>query len=125
MVWGTMTALDTLVYDNPKEIYANIPFILDAMEKGSVITKDHGVILLAKLSSLTQYEQGCFTLLMEQLTICPGKQLPMYAEKSLIAVTDKNSASFKKTLLSRNADLEKNSQKKRIDKVLKKVGQIK
>lgn len=122
MIWGAMTALDTVVFANPTDIYKHLTTILDAMDKGSVITKDHGVVLLAKLSSIDKYEKQCFSLLLEQLIRCSAKQLPMYAEKSKIAVNDKNSTAFKKVLLARYDDLEKESQRKRIAKVLKKLG---
>jgi hypothetical protein len=58
---------------------------------------------------------------MEQLKGCPFKQLPMYAEKSVIAVTDKNKNEFIGLLKSRMQVLEKDSQRKRIGKIIKKI----
>jgi hypothetical protein len=58
---------------------------------------------------------------MEQLKFCPAKQLPQYAEKSVIAISDSNKQAFVELLEKRMKELEKDSQKKRIEKVLRKL----
>jgi hypothetical protein len=47
--------------------------------------------------------------------------LLMYAEKSVIAVTDKNKNDFIGLLKLRMQVLEKDSQRKRIEKIIKKI----
>jgi hypothetical protein len=56
--------------------------------------------------------------LIDQLTICPIKQLPMYSEKSLIAVNPANKKQFAKFLESRLPETDKVSRKKRIEKII-------
>src|SRR4029079_8436316 len=50
LVWGAMSALDTIAAVEAKALYTRLPEILDAAEKGSVIAKDKAVSLLCKLS---------------------------------------------------------------------------
>lgn len=124
MVWGAMTALDTIASINPQDIYKLLPEIIEALNKGSVITIDHGVSILAKLSSLSKYSKSIFPLLIKELQRCPAKQLPMYAEKSLIAASASNKKEFLGLLKKRLPELEKTSQRKRIEKVISKINNV-
>ncbi len=121
LVWGSMIALDTITEEKPKEIYKNLIEILEATDSGSVITKDHGIGILIKLASNSDFQKDAFPLLMEQLRICVPKQLPMYAERSLLAINKNNKNEFIELLYSRMSELEKDNQKKRIEKVIKKI----
>ena len=119
--WGAMTTLNALTLEDPKAIYAALPKIISAADNGSVITNDHCVGILIKLCTITTYADDAFTLLNERLKTCPTNQLPMYAEQTLPIINDKNKATFKSTLLSRLDEIEKESKRKRVEKVLKKV----
>jgi hypothetical protein len=121
LIWGAMTALYTVASVNPEGVFELLPAIMPAIDKGSVITIDHGVGILAKLSAISGYTEITFPLLMEQLRKCPSKQLPMYAEKSLCAVHPENRKEFIDLLLSRLPEMDKESQKTRIKKVIKAV----
>lgn len=121
LVWGAMTALDTITLENPELIYAAIAKIIDVANKGSVITKDHAINILIKLCSVEQYTDHAFTLLIAQLESCPTNQLPMYAEHAIAIVNDKNKAVFVNTLSSRLDDIEKDTKRKRVEKVIKKL----
>ena len=95
--------------------------ILATADQGSVITKDHAVAILVKLAGLEAYADDCVELLLEQLMKSPNNQFPMYAEMSLAAINGKNQKRFEKVLNERLGGLEKDSQKKRVMKVLKKA----
>jgi hypothetical protein len=118
--WGAMTAINTITLENPKVIYASLVKIISAADRGSVITKDYGVNILIKLCSLKQYADNAFSLLIEQLLSSPTNQLPMYAEKAMPIINDKNKTLFIKTLTSRVGDIEKDTKRKRVEKVIKK-----
>jgi hypothetical protein len=49
MVWGAMTALDTITLEDPDATYSALTRIIAAADSGSVITKDHAVSILIKL----------------------------------------------------------------------------
>lgn len=121
LVWGAMTALNAITLENPEVIYLSLEKIVDITYKGSVITKDHGVNILIKLCSIKPYADHAFTLLIEQLKKCPTNQLPMYAENAISIVNDKNKSLFIKTLSSRLGDIEKDTKRKRVEKLIKKL----
>jgi hypothetical protein len=121
LVWGAMTALDQIALAVPADVFGLLPQIRQSAETGSVITRDHAVGILTKLASLEPYAKTCFPLLIEQLKYCPNNQFPMYAEMSLAVAMDKNRVALHKTISARMDRLDKESQKKRVLKVLKQL----
>jgi hypothetical protein len=121
LVWGAMTALDQIALAAPQKVFGLLPKVRTAAETGSVITRDHAVGILTKLGTLKQYASACFPLIIEQLKNCPNNQLPMYAEMSLAIATDKNKSALHKTIAQRTDRLERESQKKRVQRVLKRL----
>ncbi|MEO8648688.1 MAG: hypothetical protein ABI539_05940 [Acidobacteriota bacterium] len=119
--WGAMTAIRCLVSEKPAGIFLALPKIIDAANKGSVISRDHCVNILIGLSAMPSYAHQTFPLLLEQMLRCPTNQLPMYAEKALPVVNSENREHFMKVLNSRLSEIEKESGRKRIEEVLKKV----
>jgi len=122
LVWGAMTAIDSIALEEPRKIHSELQEIVRAAEKGSVITRDHAVSILIKLASTGAYAEEAFRLLLNQLKTCPTNQLPMYAEQSLPIINDKNRAAFIKTLNMRLREVSPASKQKRIERVLRKLG---
>lgn len=118
--WGAMTALESVTIESPKDIYRALPAILLAADKGSVITKDRAVNILIKLCSFENYAEQTFTLLIEQLLKSPVNQVPMYAERAAPIIHTKNKTTFVETLRSRLDDIEKESKRKRVEKIIQK-----
>ena len=121
LVWGAMTALDTISSINPKGIYNNLGKILEIADKGSVITKDHTVNILIKLSTHKKYRNETIPLLLEQLKISAINQLPMYAERALPFIRSSDLKIFAEVLSDRLNDIEKESKRKRMEKVIRKL----
>ncbi|MCB0284405.1 MAG: hypothetical protein H6627_00420 [Calditrichae bacterium] len=119
--WGAMTALNTITLEKPQEIFAALSTILEAADRGTVITKDNAFNILVKLCVFEAYKNDAFSLLIKQLERSLPNQFPMYAERSLPVVDNKNKAVFKDVLLLRLVDLEKESQRKRIEKIIRKL----
>jgi hypothetical protein len=119
--WGAMTAINTITLENPEQVYNALSKIIAAADKGSVITKDYAVNILIKLCSIKQYSDSAFSLLNEQLLSSPTNQLPMYAEKAIPIINDKNKKLFIKTLTARLGDIDKDTKRKRVEKMIKKV----
>lgn len=119
--WGAMAAIDAITTESPSEVYAVLSKIMSAAEMGSVITRDRAVSALIKLCSFKQYAADAFLLFIEQLKFSPTNQLPMYAENALPVINDKNKAVFIKTLRSRLDDIEKDTKRKRVEKIIKKL----
>lgn len=119
--WGAMTALNTITSENPKAIYNALAKIITVADNGSVITNDHCVGILVKLCAVKEYAQDAFSLLNERLLKSPTNQLSMYAEMALPIINDQNKTLFTTTLLSRLAEIEKESKRIRIEKAIKKA----
>lgn len=122
MQWGAMTALNTIAHENPEAAFAAIPKLAAVADRGSVITRDNFVAILIKLSGIPTYADQALALLNEQMLSCPSNQLPMYAENALPVIGGTHKATFIKTLTSRLDDFEKESKRKRVEKVLKRLG---
>jgi hypothetical protein len=121
LVWGAMTALDCIASINPKGIYKNLAMILKISDTGSVITKDHAIGILTKVASVKDYNDTALSLLLDQFKIAATNQLPMYAENALPAITDKYKKDFIKVLSSRLDDIDKDTKRNRVEKVIKKI----
>jgi hypothetical protein len=121
LVWGAMTALDYIASINPARVHQNLGKILMVADQGSVITKDHGVGILIKLAADKRFADDALTLLLDQFRSAATNQLPMYAENSVRVIPDERKASFVKVLTSRLADIEKESKRKRVEKVIAKL----
>lgn len=119
--WGGMTALNTIALEKPDVVFENLPKLVNAAEKGTVITKDNLMAILTKLCSIEKYAEDAFALFNEQLLKCPTNQLPMYAENAIPVMNDKNKVQFIKTLTSRLGEIEKDTKRIRVEKVIKKI----
>ena len=122
--WGLLTALNTIVFEKPKEIFNELSKIINAAENGSVISKDNLIFILIKFCQIPPYQSDAFQLLLEQLTVSRTNQLPMYAERSLPIINPTNKAKFLQVLSERLEDFEKESRRKRVEKVIRKLEKI-
>ena len=119
--WGAMTALDYIAPLKGDFLAKDLTTIIAAADKGSVITRDHVVGLLAKLAQIKRYYTKCMPLLFSQLKKAPDNQLPMYAEITAQAVSAKDQSAFITLLKARSRKLQKASQQRRIEKLLKQI----
>lgn len=121
MQWGAMAALNTITAERPDTIWLSLPKLIAIAGAGSVITKDNLMAILVKLCAIPKYAADAFDLYNEQLSCSLPNQLPMYAERALPVINVDNKTAFIKVLTSRLVDIEKESGRKRIEKVLKKL----
>jgi hypothetical protein len=122
LAWGAMTALDYIASINPARIYKHLGKIMMASDKGSVITKDHAIGILIKLAAEKKFAKNALALLLDQFRSCATNQLPMYAENAHAVISDHSKENFINVLTARLADLEKESQRRRVKKVIAKLG---
>jgi hypothetical protein len=121
MQWGAMAAIDSITTEDPKAVYSMLSNIIAAADNGSVITRDRAVSVLIKLCLVKQYAANAFSLLTEQLLSSPTNQLAMYAERALPVINEKNKKKFKQVLSSRLADIERDTLRQRVEKVIRKI----
>jgi hypothetical protein len=122
--WGGMAALDSIVSEKHSFIYDSLPVILDAVSVGSVITMDGAVNILIKLCRIPDYAENTFMVLIEIMQKSPTNQLPMYAERATSIITNENKEAFIKVLINRLPEIEKESKRKRVEKVIQKIQKI-
>ncbi len=119
LVWGGMIALGTIASLRADFVFAHRTEIEKAMDGGSVITVDNGVLALARAASKDgKYNKAIFPYLIKHLETCRLKDLPQHAEKTLPAVTLSNRSQFA-TLLTRRMKDAGGSALVRLKRVLK------
>jgi hypothetical protein len=119
MVWGGMIALSTVADLKTAEIFPHVDEIVQVMEKGSVITMDNGIKVLALVASQKdEYRKVIFPILLGHLKTCRPKEVPQHAEKSLPAITAGNKSDFIQVLEMRLEDMTA-SQTARLKKIIR------
>jgi len=121
LVWGGMIALATITDLKPEEIFASLSIITETISKGSVITIDNGIEILARLNKYEKYFDTTDPLLAEQLWACPIKQLPQYIEKALQSINSGNKEIYITIIEKRKPECESDSQSGRLAKALKQI----
>src|SRR5262249_17561155 len=121
MVWGAMCAIDAITNVKPEAVYTMLPQIMQAVDKGSVITRDHAVKAMVKLAAQERFAKATMPLLLEQLRTCPVNQLPMYSELVGEVVKNKAAQDVRAVLQERLTAVDQDSKRKRIEKVLKRL----
>ena len=121
MVWGAMTALSSIGLENAPVLYDALAKIVNTADKGTVITKDHAVKILAQLGTIPEYKETAIDLLLEQILASPVNQLPSYAESTMPIIDAAHKAAFLKVLNTRLPDVEQDTKRKRLEKVIKKM----
>ncbi|MFH0736147.1 MAG: hypothetical protein V1773_17065 [bacterium] len=124
LVWGAVTALNTIAAFNPEGVYKLLNLIIKAVDQGSVITIDNGVGIYSQLAVIPQYEKESLFQLFKILDNCPIKQFPMYIEKSEKCINKNNVQPFINIIKKRFENLEKDTQKKRVSKMLNKINKL-
>jgi len=124
LVWGGMTAIAAIAEVSAAELFRNWQAIRAAVETGSVITADQGILALARLAATDPVRrQAIFPYLLKHLADCRPKDVPQRAEKIAAAVESSNRAAFVAALEKRQGELS-NAQAARVKKVVKAVQAI-
>lgn len=122
LVWGGMTALGAIAAQKADDLWAHADVIMTATEKGSAITQDWGVRVLATISAHNStYEARILPFLKAFLENCPPKDLPRHAESALVAANAGNREALATLLTARLPSL-KATGAKRVQAVIRKLG---
>lgn len=121
LVWGAMCAIDGITSVKPEAVFMILPQIMAAVDRGTVITRDHAVKTLAKLAAQERFARTAMPLLLEQLRTAPLNQLPMYAELVTAVVLPPDANTVKGVLEARLPELPTEAKRKRVQRALKKL----
>jgi hypothetical protein len=118
MVWGGMIALWTVADAQYARIWDRVDEVLDAVEKGSVITVVSGVKALSIVASKdAEYERRLRPVLLGILRECKPKLVATHAGDMLVMIDDGNRGEFLSVLESRDDELSR-SQRARVNRLL-------
>ena len=119
LIWAAMINLAQIADRKPQEIFEQYDDIVKVIEKGSVITRDNGIKILAKVASTsTEYKEVIVPYLLEQLRSCRSKSVPQYAESIRVAVNSDFQEQYLSILNERLIELS-GAQQRRVKKLLK------
>lgn len=117
--WGGMTALSAIAQKKPAELFEALGKIIAVADKGTVVTRDHCMKIMAQLAQVEAYNEDVVPLMMEQVLASPVNQLPMYAEFTAPVIHAARVEEFTAAIRTRLVDLELEPKRKRLEKVLR------
>lgn len=124
LAWGGMIALSTIASLCSEELFEHKEEILRAIEKGSTITQDRGIMTLGIVAGSGEtFRKGLFGRLLEFLAACDKKDFPKFCEHIFAAVDSSNAPKYAKILESRKGELA-SSGRARVERLLKKVSSL-
>jgi hypothetical protein len=80
LVWGGMSALAAVAGTQPTLIAKQLPAIIEAADKGSVIAKDKAIAILVALAQ-QGHATAALPILLDRLAEAAPNQFPTYAEQ--------------------------------------------
>jgi hypothetical protein len=119
-VWGAMTALDSVAEIRAAEIAAELPKVIAAADRGSVIAKDRCTSLLVKLAR-AGYADKAVPMLVDRLKDAAPNQFPTYAEETASVITPEQKPGFLAIVRGRLDDMMQRSKRDRLEKLLRKL----
>jgi HEAT repeat protein len=124
LIWGAMTALGTVADRQAGEIWKHIDVVIEATDKGSVITQDWGIRVLASVAAKDEvYDKRLWPYLKTFLQNCPAKDLPRHAESVLPAISADNRDAYLHLLEARLPAL-KAASAKRVKQIIRKINAL-
>lgn len=119
-VWGAMQALDAVAELRAEQIAAELPRIIEAADRGSVIAKDRCTSLLTKLAR-AGYAEMAVPILVERLKTAAPNQFPTYAEETASVVTPEEKPGLIATIRARLSGMTQKAKRERMEKLLRKL----
>ncbi len=120
-VFGTMIVMAHISPFIPSKMFSNLSEILDAMDEGTVVTRDHGFKIMVKLYEIDQYREDLLPLICEQVLNAPDNQAGQYAERIADTVRSSDVKVLLPVLQQRLAHLENSSHIGRMQKICRKL----
>ena len=121
LVWAAMIDLALIADNRPNDIFERYDDLVKVIDKGSVITQDNGIKVLARVAATgIEYNTAIMPYLLRQLQGCRPKSVPQYAESIGVAVHSDNREQYVGILHERLDELS-TAQQRRVKKLLRTV----
>lgn len=121
VIWGSMIALAHMSDAISDKLFEALPKVIDAMDAGTVVTRDFGFRILVSLYKLEQYCDDVFYTISDQIILAPSNQLGQYVERMIPVVKADHKRKLIAILEERKGDLMNEYHIKRLTKNLKKL----
>jgi len=121
VVWGSMIAMAFCAHLVTDKMYDALPKILDAMDAGSAVTRDHGYRMLMTLYQTEMYQENLFFIALEQIQKAPSNQVGQYAERLIRVLNPIHKNELISVLEEKNAELSNEYHIRRLTKNIKKL----
>lgn len=122
-VFGSMIALANISPLTRKQVKPHLATVLDAMDEGTVVTRDHGYTILTELYK-EDTSGDMLALINEQLLKAPSNQVGQYTEKFMVVVRKEDVSVFMEALEVRSEELTNEHHRKRLGKNLKQLREL-
>ncbi|WP_425390096.1 hypothetical protein [Ekhidna sp.] len=121
VIFGSMIALAHIAHLQREKLFDALPKIIDSMDEGTVVTRDHGYRIMITLYNDRRFQDDMFLLIQEQLMKAPSNQLGQYAERLIEVLNENHLQPLIEILEERRADITNEHHIKRLNKNLKKL----
>lgn len=121
VIFGSMISLAHIAHLQKEKLFDALPKIIDAMDSGTVVTRDHGYRIMITLYQDDRFREDVFLLIREQLMKAPSNQLGQYAERLIEVINKSHFDPLIQTLEERRSDISNEYHIKRLNKNLKKL----
>ncbi|MFT6657950.1 hypothetical protein [Maritalea sp.] len=118
ILWGSLTLISATCTYNAEAIVQQLPQILSAADRGSVIAKDNVNAILLQLASIAKYRDDVLPKLHVQLKNAAPNQLPMYAENAAKTLSSGEHPELVHILFSRLDDMPTPAKRARLAKAI-------
>jgi hypothetical protein len=120
MVWGALSAIDTVTAIRAEDVVVALDAILAAADAGSVIARDKANAILVKLAT-TEHAAQVLPILISRLGDAAPNQFPTYAEAIATVIDAEHKAMFIEVLEARLPGVDGTAKRARVEKLLRKL----
>ncbi|MGL1892589.1 MAG: hypothetical protein OCD02_13250 [Spirochaetaceae bacterium] len=119
LVWGGMIALSTITNIKSELIFSKIDYLLDVIEKGTLITQIHGINVLIKLClEDVNYKFKLMPMLFDYLNMCRPVDLGKRVELMLPVLESEEESLKFETILNKKVSSLSDSQVKKLRTII-------
>ncbi len=122
ILWATLQILDVLTPLAPEKIMAELDRILDAADRSSVVAKDKLMSILTRLNADPRFAELVTPTILLRLAHAAPNQFPTYAENAAMTIGTSHRAELARIIKTRMTAIASPTRRKRLEKVLKKLG---
>lgn len=115
---GALATLDYLTLRKPENIFLNVEKVLQVADSGLLVSKDHAISILLKLTTFDFSATKAYRLFLLELEKCAINQYVKYAEMGTHYLDPKFSANFIAILQNKGMTIDSETKRKRVEALI-------